>query len=52
MSMNGSKRSCNSRSTEPGGGHIEGDHHPQVKRERELGETKMELQDAKGAELS
>ena len=24
---------CNSRSAEPGGGHIEGDPHPQVKRE-------------------
>ena len=33
-------------SAEPGGGHIEGDPHPQVK--AELGETKMELQDAKG----
>ena len=38
--------SCNSRSVEPGGGHIEGYPHPQVK--RELGGTKMDLQDAKG----
>ena len=42
---------CNSRSAEPGGGHIEGDPHPQVK--RELGETKMELQMQRGVvELS
>jgi len=43
--MDPRSRSCNSRSTERGGGHIEGDPHPQVK--RELGETNMELQNAK-----
>ena len=36
---------CNSRSAEPEGGHIEGNPHPQVK--REFRETKMELQDPK-----
>ena len=34
-----------SRFAEPGGRHIEGDPHPLKK--RELGETKMELQDLK-----
>ena len=49
MDPRGAVNSRSAEPTQPRGGHVEGDPHLQVKK---LGETKMELQDEKGAELS